>query len=238
MLQEHQTLSTEFQHPGTVPVALGNRVYEHLKADILAQEILPATLLQESEIGEQFGVSRTPVREALRNLLNEGLIRRSGRFYQVIEMSTKEIQDLYEVREALERAAVRLFIERAGDTSIERLFAIIESQTQALSAQDFMAFANFDTEFHLTIAATSNNPLLFQQLSAVHDKAKLVRRRDAKTTPKWFNGVIVEHERILNALGRRDIAVADAEMRYHLNSVIRLHRGLKQEPRGRSVSAI
>lgn len=236
MLHESQTLSTEHQHPETGP--LGNRVYEHLKADILAQKILPATLLQESELGEQFNVSRTPVREALRHLLNESLIRRSGRFYQVIEMSTKEIQDLYEVREALERMAVRLFIERAGDASIEKLYAIIENQTQALSAKDLTAFANFDTEFHLTIAATTNNPLLLEQLSAVHDKAKLVRRRDAKTTPNWFNGVIAEHERILNALGRRDIAVADAEMRYHLNSVVRLHRGLKQEPRGPSVSAI
>src|SRR3546814_4844341 len=88
----------------------------------------------------------------------------------------------------------------------------------------------WDRKFHLAIAEAAYNPLLFQQISSIHDKVMLIHGQKIETTPTWFNGIIAEHERILSALGRRDVAVADAEMRYHLESVVRLHLGLKQEP--------
>lgn len=210
---------------------LSDTIYAQLKAAILSQKILPSTALQETELGAQFNVSRTPVREALHDLLNEGLVRRHGRFYQVVEMSTDEIRHLYEVREALERMAVQLSIERATDASINSLYDIIDDQTKALAEQDIPKLTQLDSDFHLTIAKMTGNLFLYKQLASVHDKVMLARSQIASTTSTWSHGVIVEHERILSALTRRDIAVADAEMRYHLNSVIRLHLGLKQEPR-------
>lgn len=216
----------------SLPAHLGNRVYDHLKHEILTQQLPPGALLQESELGERFHVSRTPVREALRTLLGEGLIRRQGRFYQVASISVREIRDLFEVRDALERSAVRLFIERAPDSALNLLHNIIERQAAALESRDRTTFTSLDREFHLGIAENAQNPLLLQQICAVHDRVMLIHGRRIETTPTWFDGVITEHKRIVNALGRRDITVADGEMRYHLNSVVRLHLGLQQEPYG------
>ncbi|MGB6008109.1 GntR family transcriptional regulator [Castellaniella sp.] len=213
---------------------LGNRVYDHLKHAVLMQQMPPGTLLQESELGQRFNVSRTPVREALRILLSEGLIRRHGRFYQVTTITVREIRDIFEVRDALERTAVRLFIERAPNAALKGLQDIIERQAAALSAGDLASFISLDREFHLSIAEKAQNPLLFRQISSVHDKVMLIHGKGAETTPTWFDGVIAEHTRILNALHRRDSTVADGEMRYHLNSVVRLHLGLQQEPYGQA----
>lgn len=208
---------------------LGSTVYERLKADILSLTIRPRTVLQEIELGERYGVSRTPVREALRHLLDEGLIERNGRFYQVTELSPADIRDIYEVREALETTAVRLCIERADGQFIARLSAIVDEQAEALARDDLAGLSALDSTFHLTIAAAAQNAFLLRQLVATHDKVRLARGREV-VKPGWPERVIVEHKRILSALQRRDVAVADAEMRYHINSVVRLHLGLPQQP--------
>lgn len=220
--------------PGEVTensMPLGSTVYERLKADILSLVAKPKTVLQEVELGKRYGVSRTPVREALRHLLDEGLIKRNGRFYQVTELSLTDIRDLYEVREALETTAVRLYIERADDTFTARLSAIVDQQVDALASEDLANFSALDSTFHLTIAAATQNAFLQRQLASTHDKVHLVRHREV-VKPEWPERVIAEHKRILSALHRRDAAVAVAEMRYHINSVVRLHLGLSRTPPG------
>ncbi|CAM5303650.1 DNA-binding GntR family transcriptional regulator [Aquamicrobium terrae] len=210
-------------------LALGSTVYERLKADILSLSFKPKTALQEIELGERYGVSRTPVREALRHLLDEGLVQRDGRFYRVTELTPTDIRDIYEVREALETTAVRFCIERADDEAMAKLSAIVDEQADALARDDTPAFAALDGMFHLTIAAAAQNAFLLRQLVSTHDKVRLVRGREA-VKPGWVERAIVEHRRILSALHRRDVAVADAEMRYHINSFARLHLGLPQQP--------
>lgn len=213
----------------TASAPLGSTVYERIKADILSFKLLPKTPLQEIELGQSYGVSRTPVREALRQLLDESFVERKGRFYQVKELSPHDIRDLYEVREALETTAVRLWAERAEDSSIRELSNLIDEQAGALAEGDLMRFATLDSAFHLAIAAGGQNAYLLQQLTAVHDKIRLARGREY-VAPGWLDRVIDEHRRILSALQRRDAAIGDAEMRYHLNSVVRLHLGLRRQP--------
>lgn len=209
--------------------ALATEIYGRLKADILSLRVRPRTTLQEIELGERYGASRTPVREALRQLLDEGLVERNGRFYQVTELSQGAIRDLYEVREALETTAVRLCIERADQAAMAKLAAIVESQVAALAREDLTGFSELDSQFHLGIAEASQNDFLLRQLAATHDKVRLARGHEV-AKPGWVERVVVEHRRILSALHRRNAAVADAEMRYHLNSVVRLHLGLPQQP--------
>lgn len=233
MSKETDTDANKTCHLQSGPLA--NTVYARLKAAILSQVIKPATPLQETELGAQFDVSRTPVREALHDLLSEGLVRRHGRFYQVAQMSALEIRHLYEVREALERMAVLLFIERGNKASLQTLHALLDEQSQALADKDTHRLTALDSQFHLSIAHTTGNTFLQQQLASVHDKVMLVRGQTSSTTPTWSDRVIVEHGRILSALSRSDAAVAEAEMRYHLNSVVRLHSGMQQQPLGSSL---
>lgn len=209
--------------------ALGSAIYGRLKADILSLEIAPKAVLQEIDLGERYGVSRTPAREALRQLLDEGLIERSGRFYQVTELSQTDIRDLYEVREALETTAVRLCIERADEKAMAKLASIVDEQADAVSRNDTAGFSALDSVFHLSIAEAAQNAFLLRQLTSTHDKVRLARGYEV-AKPGWVERAIVEHRRILSALHRRDAAVADAEMRYHLNSVVRHHLGLPQQP--------
>ncbi|WP_188074503.1 GntR family transcriptional regulator [Pusillimonas sp. ANT_WB101] len=214
---------------------LSSTVYDRLKSAILSQEITPSTAMQETDLGAKFQVSRTPVREALHDLLREGLVRRRGRFYYVAQLSPLEIRHLYEVREALERMSVRLFIEYAPEASLDTLNACLNEQVDALKVKEIDRLNTLDSEFHLTIAHLTGNTLLQQQLASVHDKVILARGQTPSTTPTWSDRVIVEHGRILNALSRRDVAVSDAEMRYHINSAARLHLGMKQTPLESSV---
>lgn len=221
-----ESVMAGWQAPG---MALGSTVYERLKTDIFSFEFAPGATLQETELGQRYGVSRTPVREALRHLLDEGLVERDGRFYRVTELGSTDIRDIYEVREALETTAVRLCIERADDQAMAKLSAHVEDQSAALRRNDLAAFTGLDSLFHLTIAAAAQNAFLLRQLVSTHDKVRLVRGREM-VTPGWVERAIIEHKRILSALHRRDAAVADAEMRYHVNSFARLHLDLPQQP--------
>ena len=211
--------------------SLANAVYGRMKADILSLTLLPTTSLQEIELAQRYGVSRTPCREALRQLMDEGFVERRGRFYQVRELSPHDIRDLYELREALETKAVRLWTERADESSMAQLSCLVEDQAGALAKGDLMRFAALDSAFHVAIAAAAQNAFLMQQLSAVHEKIRLARGREYGA-PGWLDRVIDEHRRILHALKRRDAAIGEAEMRYHLNSVVRLHFGLREWPSG------
>ncbi|WP_164512264.1 GntR family transcriptional regulator [Oceaniglobus ichthyenteri] len=209
--------------------ALSGTVYERLKDDILRLVLAPKSILQEDTLAARCGVSRTPVREALRKLLDEGLVQRSGRFYQVIELSINDIRDLYEVREALETMAVRLCIERTEASDTSGLSTILEAQKAALLAGEQAEFFRLDSAFHLCIGELSQNAYLLAQLTKVHDKLRLVRGREGSRAG-WMDQVVVEHLRIISALERRNVAVAEAEMRYHINSAVRLHLGLPQRP--------
>jgi GntR family transcriptional regulator, rspAB operon transcriptional repressor len=207
--------------------ALRGNVYGSIKADILEMRLLAGAPLQEVELATHYGVSRTPVREALRQLLDEGFVERKGRFYQVKELTPNDIRDLYEVRESLETTAVRLFVERADDSDIERLRALVEGQMQAYDANDLVQFSVLDTAFHLALAEGAGNDLLLQQLRSIHEKIRLTRGREY-TEPNWIPYSIDEHSRVLSGLERRDATIGIAEMTYHIRSVVDLHFGTRR----------
>ncbi len=105
---------------------LGNEVYGRLRDMILRSQLRPGTRLLDRELAEELGVSRTPVREALTRLEQDGLVtNRAGKGYVVIDMDAKQIADLYDLREMLECHAVRLAAERATPEDLEQLAAVL-----------------------------------------------------------------------------------------------------------------
>lgn len=197
---------------------LSAQVYGAIKSRILANGFEPGTVLQELGLAEELGVSRTPVREALRLLTDEGLVARRGRLYQTRQFSLSDVRQLYEVREALETASVSLCAERATDVSLQSLTGVIAQQSMALQREDRSRFAELDSTFHLQIAGLADNRLLLHHLSGLHDRVRLVRLQPADFVMR----AVDEHRRILEAIQRRDTAVAVAEMRSHIRSVVRL----------------
>ncbi|MDJ0388443.1 GntR family transcriptional regulator [Roseomonas sp. E05] len=195
-------------------------LYARMKAEITSLRLSPGTQLQEVALGQRFGVSRTPVREALQRLLRDGLVERFGRFYRVIRLTETEVRELCELREALECMAVELAVAREPGCT-DALKALIAAQEEALRCEDFDAFNSLDGEFHLRIGEAAGNTALLRQLETLRDKACLVRGMEQRR-PHWTGRVIAEHGRIANAMERRDATIAAAEMRYHIRSVIAL----------------
>lgn len=197
---------------------LSAQVYGAIKSRILAHGFEPGAVLQELVLAGELGVSRTPVREALRLLTDEGLVTRRGRLYQTHQFSAADVRQIYEVREALETTSVCLCAARADDAALHALTSVIGEQGAALHQADLSRFAELDSVFHLQIASLADNRLLLHQLSALHDKVRLVRLQPVD----FIIRAVDEHRRIVDALQRRDAAVAVAEMRSHIRSVVRL----------------
>lgn len=207
--------------------AVSSQTYVQLKQDILLFRFGPGMPLQEADLAQRYGGSRTPTREALRRLVQEGLIVRKGRNYVVRVFTPAEVRDLYEVREGIEKMATRLAIERASDAELAALDQHIAAQQELAAAGDHARFNLFDTRFHLLIARLTRNAFLFRQMALLHDQVMLVRKLELSRERGRFNA-INDHQRIVGAMKRRDVEVAEAEMRYHVRSVIALYYGTKE----------
>lgn len=207
--------------------AVSGQTYVRLKADILSFGFNPGEPLQEADLASRYGGSRTPTREALRRLVQEGLIVRKGRNYVVRVFTPPEVRDLYEVREGIEKMATRLAIERASDEELAGLDRHIAAQERHAAEGAAAGFNLLDTRFHLALAHLTRNRFLQEQMALLHDQVMLVRKLELSRQQGMFNA-ISDHRRIVGAMKRRDIAVAEAEMRYHVRSVIALYHGFKE----------
>lgn len=145
------------QQPSFTPLRenLGQQVYQHLRDQIYRMEIAPGTRLGVSEIAEQMGVSRSPVRDALMMLVNEGVVElNSTGGYRVLQLNRSYIEDAFVVRRALELAAMQLAMTRADRKRIESLrdkWLAFEQPVNALLDDELEA----DRELHKTIAEMS-----------------------------------------------------------------------------------
>lgn len=205
------------------PLRQSSKVYDELRRDITGCRLRRGTPLQEAALSERYGASRTPVREALLRLQEEGFVERIGRRLVVKEFSFAEVQELYEMREALEKMAVRLCIERASDRDLDELERQLDAYHDFDPVTDYAAFNEHANRFHRSIAALSGNAMIQKELEAVHDKVLAVNVR------YWGQGDMRDEARrghltILQALRDRDILVAEAAVRVHIRGVIKLYR--------------
>jgi DNA-binding GntR family transcriptional regulator len=179
---------------------LWQRVYDYLRAEILADRLAPGTLLQEVALARLLGVSRGPVREALGRLAAEGLVTvRPRRGAVVRELSSEEFVEAYQLREALETMAVRLAVPRltAGDHA--GLEALVERMAEHAEAGDVHAFFEANAAFHQAFVDAAGNRMLeeaYRQLLSQIDRYRLRSlqlRGDMRRS-------IAEHRAILRAV--------------------------------------
>ncbi|MCT4608009.1 MAG: GntR family transcriptional regulator [Pelagimonas sp.] len=174
----------------------------------------PGDRLVESELAERFGVSRTPIREALQRLETQSLLTRDGRSLIVASLDHNQMAELYAVRAELEGLAARLAARHATEEEIQVLGDLIEEDRALL--EDPSALSRANRRFHKMIHLASHNRFLVQQLDLVHRSMALMA-----TTSLAAEGrgeiALAEHEAIVDAIRRRDEDAAYQALRDHIS---------------------
>ena len=143
-------------------------VFENLRGAIVEGRLKPGERLMEVQLAEQLGVSRTPVREAIRKLELEGLVvmlPRKGAY--VANMSLKDLIDVLEIRASLEGLAASLAAERITDEDIKKLESIVEEFKDGINESNVEALLRKDVEFHECIFKSTNNKKLHQLINSL-----------------------------------------------------------------------
>lgn len=183
---------------------LRDLVFNALRDSILKGELTPGERLLENKLAERMGVSRTPIREAIRKLELEGLVTmipRKGA--EVAKITKKDIKDVLEVRAALESLAVRLACEKIDKNRIELLIQLKEEFKAAAKQKNVNLIIQKDVEFHDAIFAATGNEKLIQILNNLRKQVYRFRVKYIQEMPD-YQVLIDEHEEIVESIIKRD----------------------------------
>ena len=198
---------------------LSTRVYDEIKDLILCNEILPGQKLHHQQLSERLGVSRTPVREALTRLVQEGYVSfLPNRGFTCKEIRMQEAEELYELREALEAFTVEKAIANLTDSALRGLRAKINSYGRDVQNRFTRERLVYDQDVHLAIAELAGNETLKNTLSHVFERIVLKRRTDGLYDSARGIAAHQEHLLLLEAMERRDPAEAVAILRKHIQA--------------------
>jgi DNA-binding GntR family transcriptional regulator len=188
------------------------RVTRQLRDEILDGVRQPGSRLVERELAEALGVSRLPVREALRTLVSEGLVTPRPRTWAVVrEFTTSDIADLDEVRSGLETLAFRLAAQRHTRAGLERLRATVDAELAAARADDAVRAHRAAADFHQTVISLAANELLNELEGVLRSRLRwLMGQHDD------LEGVALEHEALCQAIAERDVERVQALVLEHL----------------------
>ena len=205
-------------------------VFKTLRQAILKGELEPGERLMEIQLAERLGVSRTPIREAIRKLELEGLVlmipRRGA---EVAKISEKNLRDVLEVRRSLEELAIDLACQRIQEEELETLREAQKEFSAAVAAGDAMEIAQTDEKFHEIIYSSTGNQKLMQILSNLREQMYRYRLEYIKDANKR-QILLVEHEQILKALSLRHVQEARLAVREHIdNQEITVLKNLKEQ---------
>lgn len=174
----------------------------------------PGDRLVESELAERFGVSRTPIREALQRLETQSLLARDGRSLIVASLNHNQLAELYVVRGELEGLAARLAARHATDEEI-RVLRDMVSEDRALLG-DPKALARANRRFHKQVHLASHNRFLVQQLDLVHRSMALMATTSLATEGRGERA-LAEHAAIVDAIAAHDGDAAKKALREHIS---------------------
>jgi GntR family transcriptional regulator, rspAB operon transcriptional repressor len=197
-----------------------SKIYSDLRSQLVSLQRRPGEVISEAEIALSYGVSRTPVREAILKLSDEGLLEifpQSGIFVSRIPIAA--LPEAIIIRKALEETTARLAAERATSSQILTLHAILERQREANATGDRDAFHHADEMFHATIAEVARYPGIWTLIQQVKVHVDRYRRL---TLPQQgrIARTIAEHEAILAAIEAHDPAGARIAMEVHLERLL------------------
>lgn len=198
--------------------SLRAQVFREIEQAILDGVLSPGDNLTELKLSAELGVSRTPVREALRQLELEGLVRTiPNKGAVVVGVSEKDIDDIYTIRTHIEGLAARWAADNITDEEIAALREIVELQEFYVSRGDTVQVWHLDTRFHELIYECGRSRPLRHTLSSFHHYIQKARALSFKTTSRAREAV-QEHRDILEAIARRDAEAAEFVTAEHIKN--------------------
>lgn len=201
--------------------SLSGRVFHKIRENILAGKYLQNEELREKTIADELGVSRTPVREALRQLELEGLVTIiPNKGASVVGISRKDIQDIYEIRSHLEGLCAKWAISNITAEQLDELDENIYLSEFHIEKQHFEQVLELDNKFHEVLYKASNSKMLDHVLSDFHHYVERVRKVTL-SKPERAKKSIEEHKKIVEALRNQDESKAERLATEHIMNTIR-----------------
>lgn len=198
---------------------LADRVFAELRRAIVEGEIPQGSKLSEPEMAARFGISRGPLREAMRRLESARLVERKANIgARVIALTGDELLEIYLVREALEGMAARLAAERMSEDAIERLRALMQRHRRVVARDLWQSYfqEEGDMDFHYqTVQGSGNRRLIAILCDDIYHLARMYRCQLAMGADR-ARDALREHEQIVDAIAERDGELAELLMRRHI----------------------
>lgn len=189
------------------------QAYNILKVAILAGDFQDERVV-ETQLAIKYGVSRGPIREAIRMLIQDGLLTQTNGTIQVFQPTTQDIIDILQCRQGLEAIAARVVVKNITAEEQDKLLLLNQKIKEAYTRNDFKEFEKVDQEFHDIIIESSRNKQLIQLMAIIRSKVIYIRNN---IVPKeYVHTVPEEHERIFQAIVERDAEKAEKEITAHI----------------------
>ncbi len=199
---------------------LSEQVFNELKEAIIAGDILQGAKITEDELAKKYGISRGPLREALRRLESiRLLVRVPHAGMRVVTLTSEMMEEIYTVREALEGMSARLAAERISEDDIKSLIKLLDKHQSNIDKSEGKQYfqREGDLDFHFRIAKASNNKWLMELLSSeLYQLLRMCRHRSSQTPERPIKA-LQEHKRIVEAIAMRDAELAEILMRRHIS---------------------
>jgi DNA-binding GntR family transcriptional regulator len=193
-------------------------VLDAIRSAIMSGTLQPRERLMEIQMAEELGVSRTPIREALRKLELEGfivMVPRKGAY--VADLSFKDIADVFEIRAALEGLAAGLAAERITEEELEDMERLLVEKRDAITQNDIGKLVEADTKFHALMYKASRNERLSSIISNLREQIQRFRLTSL-SYPGRMKESLAEHKQIVEAIQSRDIQIARHLAQEHIEN--------------------
>jgi DNA-binding GntR family transcriptional regulator len=206
------------------PAPLYRQVYDLLRRRILDGEYAHGASVQEVRTAEMLQVSRTPVREALRQLEREGLVVARGSELRVIDLTREEFVEIYVCRTALERIVAERSALHATPEDLKAMDAAIRDARRASLGGDHAGVVSANTRFHDRMLRSARMPTLRQLMDTIRGPILVARHRVLADSSVSESQICDEHERVLAAIRQGNVEAAQENMVVHMNQDVQ--RGL------------
>jgi DNA-binding GntR family transcriptional regulator len=202
------------------PASLKAKAFQRIKAAIINGELEPGKLYSEPNMARVLGISRTPVHEAVLDLVSRGfvtLVPRRG--FRILELTEHDVRHLYSFRIILETAVVREIASIVTDVVLQNAEDILVRQNKMLEKKDWFGFLEMDRQFHSYLSGLTNNQYIISALENVRDLIDWVGFQSLVVREKRMKEAVVEHLKIVEHLKSNNVEAAALQMENHLRAI-------------------